>query len=263
MTLLSARDKKILWHPFTQEKLPIWIADYVLGGYGTGAVMSVPAHDGRDYLFAKHFKLKIVQVIDGGDIRKEAYETKDGYCINSDFLNKLSVGEAIQRAIEQIEIAGIGERQINYRLRDAGFGRQRYWGEPIPIVYKNNIASPLADTDLPLILPEVESYKPTGTGDSPLAALGSWTNTPEGRRETDTMPGWAGSSWYFLRYMDPTNDSVLASREAISYWGQVDLYVGGAEHATGHLLYSRFWTKFLFDMGVIPFDEPFKKLVNQ
>jgi len=250
-------------HPFTGNKLPIWIADYVLGGYGTGAVMSVPAHDSRDYAFAKQFKLNIIQVIDGGDISTEAHEAKEGTCINSEFLNDLDVTTAVGRAIEELELKGIGKRQINYRLRDAGFGRQRYWGEPIPIVYRNDIPYPLPDSELPLVLPDVKSYKPTGNGESPLAAITSWTETSNGRRETDTMPGWAGSSWYFLRYMDPDNDSVPASREAISYWGQVDLYIGGAEHATGHLLYSRFWTKFLSDMGGLPFDEPFKKLVNQ
>ncbi|MCB0734069.1 MAG: leucine--tRNA ligase [Flavobacteriales bacterium] len=252
-------------HPFTGQQLPIWIADYVLGGYGTGAVMAVPAHDSRDFDFARHFKLPIVQVIKGdepfpGDA---SYDAKDGTCINSDFLNGLSVKEAINRALEEVERRKIGKRQTNYRLRDAGFGRQRYWGEPIPILYKHGIPSPLPDSELPLTLPDVTSFKPTGTGESPLAALDTWTDTDHGKRETDTMPGWAGSSWYFLRYMDPDNEQVFASRDAINYWGQVDLYLGGAEHATGHLLYSRFWTKFLYDLGMLPFDEPFKKLVNQ
>lgn len=253
-------------HPFSGKKLPIWVADYVLGGYGTGAVMSVPAHDSRDHAFARQFKLDIVQVVSGEegiDVQKASYDAKEGNCIQSDFLNGLSVYQAIQRAIEEIENRKLGEKRVNYRLRDAGFGRQRYWGEPIPILYKAGIPKALHDSDLPLVLPEVTSYKPTGNGESPLAALDEWTDTDKGKRETDTMPGWAGSSWYFLRYMDPENDQVLASREAIAYWGQVDLYVGGAEHATGHLLYSRFWTKFLYDIGVVPFEEPFKKLVNQ
>ncbi|MBI1308155.1 MAG: leucine--tRNA ligase [Bacteroidetes bacterium] len=252
-------------HPFTGELIPIWIADYVLGGYGTGAVMAVPAHDSRDFAFAKQFNLPVIQVIEGSEPfdGSASYDAKEGRCIKSDFLNGLPVKEAIQKAIEAVEEKRIGSRQVNYRLRDAGFGRQRYWGEPIPILYVDDVPTPLADRDLPLELPEVSSYKPTGTGESPLAALDTWVETEDGNRETDTMPGWAGSSWYFLRYMDPENEDVLASREAISYWGQVDLYVGGAEHATGHLLYSRFWTKFLYDIGIVPFEEPFKKLVNQ
>ncbi|MCB9261987.1 MAG: leucine--tRNA ligase [Flavobacteriales bacterium] len=252
-------------HPFSGEKLPIWIADYVLGGYGTGAVMAVPAHDSRDHAFAKKFNLPIVQVIenDAANVQEESFDSKTGKCINSDFLNGLDVLEAITTCISKIEERKLGKGKTNFKLRDAGFGRQRYWGEPIPIVFQAGVPKLISDNDLPLELPEVQSYKPTGTGESPLASVKSWVKTPEGKRETDTMPGWAGSSWYFLRYMDPENENVLASADAIRYWNQVDLYVGGSEHATGHLLYSRFWTKFLFDIGVVPFDEPFKKLVNQ
>lgn len=253
-------------HPFTGKSVPIWVADYVLGGYGTGAIMAVPAHDSRDHAFAKKFGLDITQVIanDDVDVQKESFDAKQGVCINSDFLNGLEVKDAIKAAIQFIKDKQLGEAQINYKLRDAGFGRQRYWGEPIPVVFdKDDIPVLLPDSDLPLTLPTVESYKPSGSGASPLAAIDSWVNTPLGRRETDTMPGWAGSSWYFLRYMDPHNEQVIASKDAIKYWGQVDFYLGGAEHATGHLLYSRFWTKFLHDINVLPFDEPFKKLVNQ
>ncbi|MBO6516651.1 MAG: leucine--tRNA ligase [Bacteroidia bacterium] len=252
-------------HPFTGKQIPIWTADYVLGGYGTGAVMAVPAHDSRDHAFAKQFGLDIVQVIsnDEANVQEASFDTKEGTCINSDFLNGLSVQQAIHAIIKRIEEKKIGKAQINYKLRDAGFGRQRYWGEPIPVVYKNGLPTLIKDNELPLTLPQVESYKPTGTGESPLAAIDEWVKLEDGVRETDTMPGWAGSSWYFLRYMDPQNDEVLASQDAINYWGQVDFYLGGAEHATGHLLYSRFWNKFLHDIGVLPFDEPFKKLVNQ
>ncbi len=252
-------------HPFTGKKVPIWIADYVLGGYGTGAIMAVPAHDSRDHAFAKKFGLEIIQVIENDeiDVQEESFDAKTGICINSDFLNGLEVKPAIKSAINFIKDKQLGQGKINYKLRDAGFGRQRYWGEPIPVVFNNGIPSTLPDAELPLTLPEVQSYKPSGSGESPLAALTDWVNTPNGTRETDTMPGWAGSSWYFLRYMDPNNEQVIASKDAIKYWGQVDFYVGGAEHATGHLLYSRFWTKFLHDIHVLPFDEPFKKLVNQ
>ncbi|MFT5725549.1 MAG: leucyl-tRNA synthetase, partial [Bacteroidia bacterium] len=198
------------------------------------------------------------------NVQEESFDAKAGKCINSDFLNGLEVPKAVQSAIDYIKAKNLGEAQINYKLRDAGFGRQRYWGEPIPVVFdEEQIPSLIPDSELPLTLPKVESYKPTGTGASPLASIEDWVNTPNGRRETDTMPGWAGSSWYFLRYMDPKNDQTMASKEAIKYWGQVDFYLGGAEHATGHLLYSRFWTKFLSDINVLPFDEPFKKLVNQ
>lgn len=251
-------------HPFTGDKMQIWVADYVLGGYGTGAVMSVPAHDSRDHAFAKTFSLPILQVVQGDeeiDINSESFDAKSGVLINSDFLNGLSVKEAISKAISECESNGIGEGKVNYKLRDAGFGRQRYWGEPFPVVYKDGIPTLLEE--LPVTLPDVKSYEPTGTGESPLAAIDDWVNSPNGRRETNTMPGWAGSSWYFLRYMDPHNESEFASKEALDYWKQVDLYIGGMEHATGHLLYARFWTKFLYDLDLIKYDEPFKKLVNQ
>ncbi len=252
-------------HPFTGKQIPIWVADYVLGGYGTGAIMAVPAHDSRDHAFAKKFGLDIIQVIenDEANVQEASFDTKVGRCMNSGFLDGLEVVDAISKSIETIDQKGIGKGTINYKLRDAGFGRQRYWGEPIPVVFNEGIPSLLSDSELPLTLPEVTSYEPSGTGESPLAAIDEWVNTPQGRRETDTMPGWAGSSWYFLRYMDSENEQAIASRDAIKYWGQVDLYMGGSEHATGHLLYSRFWTKFLHDINILPFDEPFKKLVNQ
>lgn len=253
-------------NPFTEKEIPVWVSDYVLAGYGTGAIMAVPAHDERDFEFATSFGLPILAVIKPADEEileplKEAFSAKDGVCFNSGFLNGLPVKEAIKKAIEEIGKKGIGKKRVNYKLRDAGFSRQRYWGEPFPIVYNNDI--PQLVNDLPVELPKVESYKPTGTGESPLAALTDWVNTPQGRRETNTMPGWAGSSWYFLRYMDPNNSNEFAGKESLQYWNQVDLYLGGAEHSTGHLLYSRFWTKFLFDLGYITWDEPFKRLVNQ
>lgn len=254
-------------NPLTGKSIPIWVSDYVLAGYGTGAIMAVPAHDERDFEFATAFQLPIIPVIQPleGQISEplqEAFSAKEGTCINSDFLNGLSVKDAIQKSIDTLEQKGLGIRKVNFKLREAGFGRQRYWGEPFPIIY-NTDGIPQLATELPVELPKVESYKPTGTGESPLAAVQEWVNTPEGRRETDTMPGWAGSSWYFLRYMDPNNSQAFAGPEALQYWNQVDLYVGGSEHATGHLLYSRFWTKFLCDLGYLTFDEPFKKLVNQ
>ena len=254
-------------NPLTGKSIPIWVSDYVLAGYGTGAIMAVPAHDERDFEFATAFQLPIIPVIQplDGTIElplKEAFSAKEGTCINSDFLNGLSVKDAIQKAIETLEQQGLGIRKVNFKLREAGFGRQRYWGEPFPIIYDAD-GIPTLTQELPVELPKVDSYKPTGTGESPLAAVQDWVNIPQGQRETDTMPGWAGSSWYFLRYMDPKNASAFAGAEALSYWNQVDLYVGGSEHATGHLLYSRFWTKFLFDLGYLGFDEPFKKLVNQ
>lgn len=254
-------------HPFTGEQIPIWVADYVLAGYGTGAIMAVPGHDTRDHAFAKAFKLPIVQVIDDPkqkvDVQKEPFDSKDGVLINSDFIDGMPVDQAIATIIEKLEDLGFGQGKTNYKLRDAGFGRQRYWGEPIPVMYKDGLPTLIDEAELPLELPQVESYKPTGTGESPLAAVEEWVETETGMRETDTMPGWAGSSWYFFRYMDPENDFEFASREAINYWGQVDLYLGGSEHATGHLLYARFWTKFLYDIQKVKFDEPFKKLINQ
>ena len=254
-------------NPFTGEPIPIWVSDYVLANYGTGVIMAVPAHDDRDFAFASTFNLSIVPVIKPANTElelplTESFSAKEGICFNSGFLDGLSVKEAIQAAINKVEKAGWGQPKVNYKLREAGFGRQRYWGEPFPIKYDSE-GIPQLENQLPVELPQVESYKPSGNGESPLSAVTDWVNTPQGTRETDTMPGWAGSSWYFLRYTDPNNTEVFASKEALKYWQQVDLYVGGSEHATGHLLYSRFWTKFLFDLGYISWDEPFKRLVNQ
>ena len=250
-------------HPFTNKKIPVWIGDYVLASYGTGAVMAVPAHDSRDYVFAKHFNLPIQEVVSGGNIQNEAYEAKVGQCINSDFLNGLDIKEAVKRSIAEIEKIGIGKGKINYRLRDAAFGRQRYWGEPIPIYYKDGIPCALDESDLPLVLPAIEKFLPTESGDPPLARAKDWKYRGKYDYEFTTMPGWAGSSWYFLRYMDSNNETELVSKEAVSYWKNVDLYMGGAEHATGHLLYVRFWTKFLYDIGKISVLEPAQKLINQ
>ena len=254
-------------NPFTGEPIPIWVSDYVLANYGTGVIMAVPAHDDRDFAFASTFNLSIVPVIKPANTElelplTESFSAKEGICFNSGFLDGLSVKEAIQAAIKKIEKAGWGQAKVNYKLREAGFGRQRYWGEPFPVTYDSE-GIPKLENQLPVELPQVESYKPSGNGESPLSAVTEWVNTPQGTRETDTMPGWAGSSWYFLRYTDPNNTEVFASTEALKYWQQVDLYVGGSEHATGHLLYSRFWTKFLFDLGYISWDEPFQRLVNQ
>ena len=251
-------------HPFTGKQVPIWIGDYVLAGYGTGAVMAVPAHDSRDYGFAKHFGLPILEVVAGGDLEKESYDAKEGKLVNSDFLNGLEVKDAIKKAIAEIEKQGLGKGKVNYRLRDAVFGRQRYWGEPIPVYYKNDIPYALNENELPLVLPEVDKYLPTKDGEPPLArAAASWKYDGKYDYEHSTMPGWAGSSWYFLRYMDATNSLEFASKKLTDYWQQVDLYIGGSEHATGHLLYVRFWTKFLKDLGYISIDEPAKKLINQ
>jgi leucyl-tRNA synthetase len=254
-------------NPFTGEPIPIWVSDYVLANYGTGVIMAVPAHDDRDFAFASTFNLSIVPVIKPANTElelplTESFSAKEGICFNSGFLDGLTVKEAIQAAINKVEKAGWGQAKVNYKLREAGFGRQRYWGEPFPITYDSE-GIPQLENQLPVELPQVESYKPSGNGESPLSAVTDWVNTPQGTRETDTMPGWAGSSWYFLRYTDPNNTEVFASKEALKYWQQVDLYVGGSEHATGHLLYSRFWTKILFDLGYISWDEPFKRLVNQ
>ena len=253
-------------HPFTKQPIPVWIGDYVLAGYGTGAVMAVPAHDGRDHAFAKHFGIEIKQVIsapEGIDIQKESFDAKEGKCINSDFLNGLEVKDAIKKAIEEIEKRGLGKGKVNFRLRDAVFGRQRYWGEPIPIYYKDGIAYPVDEKDLPVILPEVDKYLPTEDGEPPLARAKDWKYKNQFEFETTTMPGWAGSSWYYLRYEDANNNKEFVSKEAVNYWKNIDLYIGGSEHATGHLLYFRFWTKFLFDLGYVPFEEPAKKLINQ
>jgi leucyl-tRNA synthetase len=253
-------------HPFTGKEIPIWVGDYVLAGYGTGAVMGVPAHDSRDHAFAKHFGMDIPVVIEapeGWDILKESYDGKTGKCINSDFLNGLEVKDAIQLAIEEIENRGLGKGKVNFRLRDAAFGRQRYWGEPIPIYYKDGIPTPMDESELPLELPKIDKFQPTETGDPPLARATDWKYKGKYQYEYTTMPGWAGSSWYYLRYEDPNNPNEFASKDAINYWQNIDLYIGGAEHSTGHLLYFRFWTKFLFDLGLVPFEEPAKKLVNQ
>ena len=249
-------------NPLTGEKVPVWISEYVLSGYGTGAIMAVPAHDSRDYAFAKKFSLPIVPIIEGCDVSEESFDAKDGIMCNSGFLNGLTVKEAIPAAMDYVESMGIGHRKVNYRLRDAIFSRQRYWGEPFPIYYKDGIPTPLPEDKLPLTLPEIDQYKPTDSQEPPLARAKDWTY--EGYPlETSTMPGFAGSSAYYLRYMDPHNDSALVSPEADNYWRHVDLYVGGTEHATGHLIYSRFWNKFLFDLGYVCEDEPFRKLINQ
>ncbi len=259
-------------HPFTKIPIPVWVGDYVLAGYGTGAVMAVPAHDSRDFAFAKHFNLLIIPVVKpvgekalskGEGLGEASYDEKDGICINSDFLNGLSVKDAIRKAIDEIEKRGFGKGKINFRLRDAVFGRQRYWGEPIPIYYENGIPKAVDEKDLPIILPEVDKYLPTEDGEPPLARAKNWKYKNKFEFETTTMPGWAGSSWYYLRYMDPKNEKEFVSKDSVNYWKDVDLYIGGAEHATGHLLYVRFWTKFLFDLGLIPIQEPAKKLVNQ
>lgn len=251
-------------HPFSGKQIPVWIGDYVLAGYGTGAVMAVPGHDERDYKFAKHFNLPILEVVAGGDLSKEAYAAKDGILINSDFLNGLTVKDAIKKAIEKIESQKLGQGKINFRLRDAVFGRQRYWGEPIPVYYKNEIPYAVEESELPLVLPEVDKFLPTEDGEPPLArASSTWKKEGKYEYEYSTMPGWAGSSWYFFRYMDPNNGSVFAGKELMDYWQSVDLYIGGSEHATGHLLYFRFWTKLLFDLGLTGIEEPVKKLINQ
>lgn len=250
-------------NPFTGVEIPIWIADYVLASYGTGAVMAVPAHDSRDYAFAKQFGLPIKEVIKGGDISKEAYEDLEGECINSDFINGLKPTDAIQKVIEVAEKRKFGSRKISYRLRDAIFSRQRYWGEPFPIYYKDGIPYPLDESKLPLELPPVDSYLPTEDGKPPLARAKNWKTEDGYPLETCTMPGFAGSSAYYLRYMDPNNDNELVSKKAVEYWQNVDLYIGGSEHATGHLIYARFWNKFLFDIGIAVEDEPFVKLINQ
>ncbi|MFY9363763.1 MAG: leucine--tRNA ligase, partial [Bacteroidales bacterium] len=249
-------------HPFTGKLLPVWISEYVMAGYGTGAIMAVPAHDSRDYLFAKHFNLPIIPLIEGCDVSGESFDAKEGIMCNSGFMNGMTVREAIEAALDKIENENLGVRKTNYRLRDAIFSRQRYWGEPFPIYYENNTARPLPESDLPLVLPPIDSYQPSGTGAPPLASAKDWTykGFP---LETCTMPGFAGSSAYYLRYMDPQNTEALVSREANTYWQNVDLYIGGTEHATGHLIYSRFWNKFLYDIGYICQEEPFQKLINQ
>lgn len=250
-------------HPFSGEKLPVWISDYVLAGYGTGAIMAVPAHDSRDYDFAKHFDLPIKEVVSGGDISQGSYDNKEGILINSDFLNGLDVKNSITKTLTELEKKNIGYKKINYRLRDAIFSRQRYWGEPFPVYYKDEVPYVLEEDQLPLLLPEVDAYLPTEKGEPPLGRAKNWKTSEGYPLELSTMPGFAGSSAYYLRYMDPQNNYELVSKEANQYWENVDLYIGGTEHATGHLIYSRFWNKFLYDIGIVCKDEPFKKLINQ
>ncbi|MFN8319227.1 MAG: leucine--tRNA ligase [Saprospiraceae bacterium] len=251
-------------HPFSGEKVPIWIGDYVLKDYGTGAIMAVPSDDERDKTFAQKYNLPIVDVVDKTNYPGSTLHDKEGIIINSDFLNGMEVPDAIQLMFEKIEGMGIGKRRVNFKLRDANFSRQRYWGEPFPIVYDaDGVAHALPESELPLTLPDLEDFKPTADGQSPLAKATDWVKYGAFTRETDTMPGFAGSSWYFLRYMDANNDQDFASTEALAYWQDVDFYIGGAEHAVGHLMYSRFWHKFLYDKGLVPGKEPFKKLVNQ
>ena len=249
-------------NPLTGDKVPVWISEYVLAGYGTGAIMAVPAHDSRDYAFARHFNLPVIPLIEGCDVSESSFDAKEGIMCNSGFLNGLTVKEAIPAAIDYVEKNGIGRRKVNYRLRDAIFSRQRYWGEPFPMYFKDGIATPMSLDQLPLELPEVDKFLPTETGEPPLGRASGWTidGYPI---ELSTMPGFAGSSAYYLRYMDPHNSEALVSQEADEYWRDVDLYIGGTEHATGHLIYSRFWNKFLFDLGYVCENEPFRKLINQ
>ena len=249
-------------NPVNGNKMPIWISDYVLSSYGTGAIMAVPAHDSRDYAFAKKFGLDIIQVLEGGDITNEAYEG-DGLHINSGFLDGLNKEDAINKMVEFLKANKIGEKKVTYRLRDWIFARQRYWGEPIPVVHYDDHDELLPLSELPLELPELSDYKPKVSGTSPLANATDWVNYKGGKRETNTMPGSAASSWYFMRYIDPQNDKEFANKELLDHWLPVDLYIGGSEHTVGHLLYSRFWTKFLHDEGYLECDEPFKKLVHQ
>ncbi|MDB6351945.1 leucine--tRNA ligase [Trichococcus sp. K1Tr] len=256
-------------NPVNGKEIPIWIADYVLATYGTGAIMAVPAHDTRDYEFAKTFDLEIIPVLEGGNVEEEAY-TEDGLHINSDFLNGLDKATGILKMNDWLSENGLGEKVISYRLRDWLFSRQRYWGEPIPVIHwEDGTSTTVPENELPLLLPKTDQVKPSGTGESPLAVIAEWVNVVDpvtgmkGRRETNTMPQWAGSSWYFLRFMDPHNRNDLASKERLDYWQNVDLYIGGAEHAVLHLLYARFWHKFLYDIGIVPTKEPFQKLYNQ
>lgn len=254
-------------NPLTKEKIPVWVSDYVLAGYGTGAIMAVPAHDSRDYAFARHFNLPIIPLIEGADVSEESFDAKSGKMINSanaEFsLNGLDVKDAIAATKKYIEEKGIGKVKVNYRLRNAIFSRQRYWGEPFPVYYKDNIPHMMSIDKLPLLLPEVDKYLPTESGEPPLGRAKNWVTEDGYPIELNTMPGFAGSSAYYLRYMDPRNNDALVSKEADNYWRNVDLYIGGTEHATGHLIYSRFWNKFLYDLGEVCEDEPFKKLINQ
>ena len=265
-------------NPLSGQEIPVWVSDYVLAGYGTGAIMAVPAHDSRDYAFARHFNLPIIPLIEGCDVSEESFDAKEGIMMNSGFLNGLTVPEAIRRAKEYVREQGIGHVKVNYRLRDAIFSRQRYWGEPFPVYYKDGMPYMLPEACLPVELPEVTKFQPTATGEPPLGHATRWAWNEKEQKivdtseidhvnvfplELNTMPGFAGSSAYYIRYMDPHNDRALVSREADEYWRNVDLYIGGTEHATGHLIYSRFWNKFLFDLGLVCEEEPFKKLINQ
>ncbi|MDE7236229.1 MAG: leucine--tRNA ligase, partial [Paramuribaculum sp.] len=253
-------------NPLTGKEIPVWVSDYVLAGYGTGAIMAVPAHDSRDYAFARRFDLPVIPLIEGADVSEASFDAKEGILINSAGpeldLNGLTVKEAIVAAKKFIAEKGIGRVKVNYRLRDAIFSRQRYWGEPFPVYYKDGVPHMLPENQLPLLLPEVDKYLPTETGEPPLGRAKNWHTADGYPLELNTMPGFAGSSAYYLRYMDPRNDKALVSPEADAYWRNVDLYIGGTEHATGHLIYSRFWNKFLYDLGVVVEEEPFKKLIN-
>ena len=250
-------------HPISGQDVQIWIADYVLAGYGTGAVMAVPSGDQRDYVFAKHFNLEIIPISDTQNIEEEADPNKDGKYINSDFINGMTYQEAVPALIAKLEELKLGKAKINFRMRDAIFGRQRYWGEPVPVYFKNGLPYLIKEEELPLLLPEVDKYLPTESGEPPLGRAKDWKYEDQYEYELSTMPGWAGSSWYWFRYMDPKNEDDFASKEAVDYWKAVDLYIGGSEHATGHLLYSRFWNKFLKDLGYQNEEEPFRKLINQ
>jgi leucyl-tRNA synthetase len=251
-------------NPFNQREIPIWISEYVLAGYGTGAIMGVPCGDERDHKFAKHFNLPITNIIGAHYNGEEANPTYDAILENSDFLNGLQMKTAMQVVVNKLEELGLGERQVNYKMRDAGWSRQRYWGEPFPVIYRDDMPYAMDEKDLPLELPELHDFRPSGTGEGPLANLKEWVHMNQyERRDANTMPTHAGAAWYFLRFTDPHNDSAFASREALDYWGQVDVYIGGSEHAVAHLLYSRLWVKILHDLGYIGFDEPFKKLINQ
>ncbi|MFC0515679.1 leucine--tRNA ligase [Mucilaginibacter angelicae] len=261
-TVSGAFTGSYVLNPLNGQQIQIWIADYVLAGYGTGAVMAVPSGDQRDYLFAKHFNLPIVPIIDIQNIETEADPTKEGKYINSDFINGLTYKEATAAVVAKLEEINAGKAKINFRMRDAIFGRQRYWGEPVPVYFKDGLPYLIDESHLPLLLPEIDKYLPTETGEPPLGRAEGWKHEDD-PYELSTMPGWAGSSWYWYRYMDAQNDKEFASREAIEYWKDVDLYIGGSEHATGHLLYSRFWNKFLKDLDLVVEEEPFKKLINQ
>jgi leucyl-tRNA synthetase len=251
-------------NPFNGREIPIWISEYVLAGYGTGAIMAVPCGDERDHKFAKHFNLPITNIIGAHYNGEEANPTYDAVLENSGFLNGLTMRDAIPVVINKLEEMGIGKRQVNYKMRDAGWSRQRYWGEPFPIVFRDDIPYPMDEKDLPLELPDSNDFRPSGTGEGPLANLKEWIHISDReRRDSNTMPTHAGAAWYFLRFTDPHNDKAFASREALDYWGQVDVYIGGSEHAVAHLLYARLWVKILHDLGYLGFDEPFKKLINQ